>query len=216
MNSVFAKVSYLNQDLYNSVKKDADSKFGAESSYVKNLWTLKEYKKRGGKVKYSGEKPSKNKVSKQIEGEIDIASEIYDLVDEFESLAMAAEKKTLNKPFRTPGGPKKFSVYVKNDKGNVVKVNFGQPGMEIKRDNPERRKSFRARHKCENPGPRWKARYWSCKMWSSKPVSSIASENENEWDGETLWEQEDLIKDNPNLSTAEEIDCECYCENCSS
>lgn len=75
-------------------------------------------------------------------------------------------KVKLNKPFRTPDGPKKFSVYVKNDKGNVVKVNFGDPNMEIKRDNPARRKSFRARHHCDtNPGPKWKARYWSCKMW---------------------------------------------------
>ena len=57
------------------------------------------------------------------------------------------EKKTLNKPFRTPSGPKKFSVYVKNEKGNVVKVNFGDPNMEIKRDDPQRRKNFRARHK---------------------------------------------------------------------
>jgi len=74
-------------------------------------------------------------------------------------------KVKLNKPFRTPDGPKKFSVYVKNEKGNVVKVNFGDPNMEIKRDNPARRKSFRARHKCDTPGPKWKARYWSCKMW---------------------------------------------------
>lgn len=174
MNSVFAKVSYLNQDLYNSVKKDADSKFGNDSSYVKNLWTLKEYKKRGGKVKYSGDKPTKNKISKQIEGEIDIASEIYDLVDEFESLAMAAEKKTLNKPFRTPGGPKKFGVYVKNKNGNIVLVRFGDKNMEIKRDNPERRKSFRARHKCDEKKDKTKPSYWSCKMWSSKPVSDIA------------------------------------------
>jgi hypothetical protein len=71
----------------------------------------------------------------------------------------------LNKPFRTPDGPKKFSVYVKNEKGNVVKVNFGDPNMEIKKDDPARRKSFRARHKCDTPGPKWKARYWSCKNW---------------------------------------------------
>jgi len=75
------------------------------------------------------------------------------------------KKVTLNKPFRTPGGPKKFAVYTKNDKGNVVKVTFGDPNMEIKRDDPERRKSFRARHNCDNPGPKWKARYWSCKNW---------------------------------------------------
>jgi hypothetical protein len=75
------------------------------------------------------------------------------------------KKVTLNKPFRTPDGPKKFSVYVKNDKGNVVKVNFGDPNMKIKKNIPERRKSFRARHNCDNPGPKWKARYWSCKAW---------------------------------------------------
>ena len=74
-------------------------------------------------------------------------------------------KVKLGKPFRTPDGPKKMSVYVKNDKGNVVKVNFGDPNMEIKKDNPKRRKSFRARHNCDNPGPRWKARYWSCRAW---------------------------------------------------
>ena len=80
----------------------------------------------------------------------------------------------LNKPFRTPDGPKKFSVYVKNEKGNVVKVNFGDPNMEIRRDDPDRRKNFRARHQCDtNPGPKWKARYWSCKMWSSPKVSDL-------------------------------------------
>lgn len=73
--------------------------------------------------------------------------------------------KKLNKPFRTPSGPKKFSVYVKNEKGNIVKVNFGDPKMSIKRDNPERRKSFRARHNCDDPGPKTKARYWSCRQW---------------------------------------------------
>lgn len=86
-----------------------------------------------------------------------------------DGFVIAAEKGgrkvTLNKPFRTPDGPKKFSVYVKNEKGNVVKVNFGDPNMKIKKNIPERRKSFRARHNCDNPGPKWKARYWSCKAW---------------------------------------------------
>ena len=69
------------------------------------------------------------------------------------------------------GDKKKFKVYVKNDKGNVVKVNFGHKGkggkktMRIRKSNPKARKSFRARHNCDNPGPRWKARYWSCKKW---------------------------------------------------
>ena len=85
-----------------------------------------------------------------------------------------AEKKKgkapLNKPFRLPkGSKKKFGVYVKNDKGNVVMVKFGDPNMSIKRDNPNRRKAFRSRHSCDdNPGPKWKARYWSCRMWEAK------------------------------------------------
>lgn len=82
-----------------------------------------------------------------------------------EAAEYQGRKVNLGKPFRTPDGPKKFSVYVKNDKGNVVKVNFGDPNMEIKKDDPARRRSFRARHNCDNPGPRWKARYWSCKKW---------------------------------------------------
>ena len=99
-------------------------------------------------------------------------------VDE-ESWASEANKgKKLNKPFRTPKGPKKFSVYVKNEKGNVVKVNFGDPNMEIKRDDPNRRKNFRARHNCANPGPKTKARYWSCKMWSKKSVTNMTKGEE--------------------------------------
>jgi len=74
-------------------------------------------------------------------------------------------KVTLNKPFRTPSGPKKFAVYVKNESGNVVIVRFGDPNMKIKKNIPERRKSFRARHNCDNPGPKYKARYWACKSW---------------------------------------------------
>ena len=73
-------------------------------------------------------------------------------------------KVTLNKPTR--GDVKKFKVYVKDPKtGNVKKVNFGDPNMRIKKSNPKRRKSFRARHNCDNPGPKTKARYWSCKKW---------------------------------------------------
>jgi hypothetical protein len=70
------------------------------------------------------------------------------------------------------GDVKKSKVYVKNDKGKVVKVNFGFGGksahgkrMTIKKNNPARRKSFRARMNCDNPGPRWKARYWACRTW---------------------------------------------------
>jgi hypothetical protein len=105
----------------------------------------------------------------------------------------ANENKPLNKPFRTPKGPKKFSVYVKNEKGNVVKVNFGDPNMEIKRDDPKRRKAFRSRHNCDNAGPKWKARYWSCKMWSKKSVTNITKGSEEyEWDGETIFNREEV------------------------
>lgn len=72
-------------------------------------------------------------------------------------------KVALGKPMK--GDVKKSKVYVKGPKGNVVKVNFGDPNMKIKKSNPKRRKSFRARHNCDNPGPRWKARYWSCRAW---------------------------------------------------
>jgi hypothetical protein len=96
--------------------------------------------------------------------------------DDTRTASTKNEGKRLNKPFRTPGGPKKFSVYVKNKKGNVVKVNFGDPKRSIKRDNPNRRKNFRARHNCDSD-PRAKdrttAKYWSCKFWSNPSVSSL-------------------------------------------
>ena len=79
---------------------------------------------------------------------------------------------TLNKPFRTPGANKKFGVYTKNDSGNVVLVRFGDPNMEIKRDDPDRRKAFRSRHNCDSPGPKYKARYWSCRQWSTNKVEA--------------------------------------------
>ena len=70
----------------------------------------------------------------------------------------------LGKPMQ--GDVKKFKVYVRNPKtGKTIKVNFGDPNMRIKKSNPKRRKSFRARHNCSNPGPRTKARYWSCRKW---------------------------------------------------
>ena len=73
-------------------------------------------------------------------------------------------KVELNKPTR--GDVAKFKVYVKDPKtGNVKKVNFGDKTMRIKKSNPARRKSFRARHRCENPGPKTKARYWACRSW---------------------------------------------------
>lgn len=83
--------------------------------------------------------------------------------DELDEAEYQGRKVPLGKPMR--GDVKKFKVYVKNPKGNIVKVNFGDPDMKIKKSNPERRRSFRARHNCDNPGPRHKARYWSCRKW---------------------------------------------------
>ena len=110
----------------------------------------------------------------------DCAEDEYGWAEETDFIAIdesAAEyqgrKVKLNNPTRSDNPKKKTMVYVKNEKGNVVKVYFGDPNMSIKRDDPERRKNFRARHNCDNPGPKWKARYWSCKFWSKKPVSKL-------------------------------------------
>ena len=92
---------------------------------------------------------------------------------EKEAAEYKGRKVKLNRPMRSKG-PKKYKVYVRNEKGNVVKVEFGDPNMEIKRDDPARRKSFRARHNCDNPGPKYKARYWSCKFWEKgKTVTDL-------------------------------------------
>ena len=93
-----------------------------------------------------------------------------DCAEHFDHMIMEAEyqgkKVKLNDPIRTSENPKKkFKVYVKNEKGTVVVVRFGDPNMGINRDDPEARKSFRARHNCDNPGPKTKARYWSCFQW---------------------------------------------------
>jgi len=83
--------------------------------------------------------------------------------DDLEEAEYQGRKVPLGKPMA--GDVKKSKVYVRKPNGKVVKVNFGDKNMKIKKSNPNRRKSFRARHRCENPGPRWKARYWSCRAW---------------------------------------------------
>ena len=93
----------------------------------------------------------------------------FEFVNTLEEAEYQGRKVKLGKPMQ--GDVKKFKVYVKNPKGNVVKVNFGQGGgakgktMNIRKSNPKARKSFRARHNCDSPGPRHKARYWSCRKW---------------------------------------------------
>lgn len=100
-----------------------------------------------------------------VEEKVDTCCEACNEQLEITEAEYQGKKVTLNNPVR--GGTKKFYVFVKNEKGNVVKVSFGDPNMEIKRDDPARRKNFRARHNCDNPGPKWKARYWSCYQWRS-------------------------------------------------
>ena len=136
-------------DLWKQTKKE-------ETEY----WNLQDACWQGFKqvgMKKKGDKEVPNCVPEETDlnewGEVEEAAEYQ------------GRKVTLNKPFYTPDGPKKSSVYVNNEKGNVVKVNFGDPNMEIKVDDPGRRKNFRARHNCDSPGPKWKARYWSCKAW---------------------------------------------------
>ena len=125
-----------------------------------------------------------------------------------EAAEYQGKKVTLNKPFRTQGGPKKFAVYVQNESGRVVIVRFGDPNMEIKRDDPQRRKNFRSRHNCDSPGPKTKARYWSCRQWESGRKVE-ASEDElllyDEWmqnEGEIMEGIEEIIE-------AEASDCGC-------
>ena len=97
---------------------------------------------------------------------IDYICETCNLYEDLEitEAEYQGKKVKLNDPMRTPDGPKKFKVFVK-DGDKIKKVTFGDPNMEIKRDSPERIKSFRARHNCDNPGPKTKARYWSCFQW---------------------------------------------------
>jgi hypothetical protein len=149
------------------------------------------YKQVGGKMKNGKMVPNCVPVSEDIDSDDDVnygrvEPEEYDVEDEdmedfisfmrsyskelneggcpclFEAEYQGREVK-LGKPMA--GDVKKFKVYVKNPSGNVVKVNFGQKGVKIKKNNPDRRRSFRARHNCDSPGPRHKARYWSCRKW---------------------------------------------------
>ena len=112
----------------------------------------------------------------------------FEVIEEHdESRLLKAEyqgsKVNLNKPFRLKGENKKFGVYVKNDKGNIVQVKFGDPKMDIKRDSPDKRRNFRSRHNCDSPGPKHKARYWSCKMWSTSSVTDILGKiDKHIWD----------------------------------
>ena len=148
------------------------------------------YKQVGGKMKNGKMVPNCVPISEDINSDDDVnyglvEPEEYDVEDEdmvdFISFMRTYDKNLnegcqclreaeyqgrevqLGKPMQ--GDVKKFKVYVKNPAGNVVKVNFGQKGMKIRKSNPAARKSFRARMNCDSPGPRHKANYWSCRKW---------------------------------------------------
>ena len=103
-----------------------------------------------------------------------------DYLDEFGYVVNAElpPNAKLNKPFRTPGESKKFAVYVKSGDSTKI-VRFGDPNMEIKRDNKKARDAFRSRHNCSDPGPKDKPRYWSCKMWEAGKTVSDVTGNED-------------------------------------
>tara|TARA_R100001463_G_scaffold80099_4_gene134532 strand:- start:1219 stop:3591 length:2373 start_codon:yes stop_codon:yes gene_type:complete len=133
-----------------------------------------------------------------------------------EAAEYQGKKVTLNKPFRTQGGKKKFAVYVQNSSGRVVIVRFGDPNMEIKRDDPKRRKAFRDRHNCDTATDKTTPRYWSCRQWrGGKKVE--ASEDEyllyDEWmqnEGEIMEEYEQIIE-GEEVIEAKEGGCGCGC-----
>ena len=176
-----------NKKLYSSVKSRIKKKFKVWPSAYASAALVKAYKSAGGgyrNVKESIENPEYVLEGYTTGCEGQIIELHFGLKEAGATILGEAEyrgrKVSLGKPFRTPGGPKKFAVYVKKPNGNVVKVNFGHKGsggqktMKIKKSNAARRKSFRARHRCHSPGPRHKARYWSCRFgWPSSGKGAI-------------------------------------------
>ena len=173
------KMSEPTQDAFQELKDYAETSGGIDKEeFEKAAYLVKAMGKPHLKDKAEGmlddligsmDSDPRDKVIQVLARHIDLTF-LKNLLDEAE---YQGRKVKLGKPTR--GDVKKFKVYVKNPKGNVVKVNFGHGGtsakkagqktMKIKKSNPARRKSFRARHNCDNPGPRHKARYWSCRAW---------------------------------------------------
>jgi hypothetical protein len=105
----------------------------------------------------------------ELNEEFDVISEELQIINEAEH---RGKKVNLNKPFRTPGGPKKYAVYVKSKSGNVKKVTFGDPNMKVKGNSEKRRKSFAARHKCSQKKDKTTAGYWSCRSHRIKSLGN--------------------------------------------
>jgi hypothetical protein len=146
---------------------------------VRNLWL-------SGKIKLNEEDTLmvKSDLGKKvlIEGEVIYldAPFVYETETKEDILAEAKHRGknvNLNKPFRTPGGPKKFAVYVKSPGGNIKKVTFGDPNLKIKNKNKGAAKSFRARHKCDQKKDRTTAGYWSCNVGRYSKQLGLSSSN---------------------------------------
>jgi len=101
----------------------------------------------------------------------------YEGDEEIDEAEYRGRKVDLNKPFRTPGGPRKFAVYTKNESGNVIKLGFGEPGMRVNNNDPKKARSFQKRMRCHSPGPRWKAKWWSCNVARYRKLLGIKSSN---------------------------------------
>jgi len=176
-----------NKKLYNSVKSRIKKKFKVWPSAYASAALVKAYKAAGGG--YRNESIEIQNPEYVLEGYTTGCDgkivELHFSLKESGVIILGeakyrGRKVSLGKPFRTPGGPKKFSVYVKNPKGNVIKVNFGHKGtggqktMKIKKSNAERRRSFRARHKCHTAKDRTTPRYWSCRFgWPKSGKGAI-------------------------------------------
>jgi hypothetical protein len=176
-----------NKKLYSSVKSRIKKKFKVWPSAYASAALVKAYKAAGGG--YRNESITVENPEYVLEGyttgcEGQIIELHFGLKESGATILGEAEyrgrKVSLGKPFRTPGGPKKFAVYVKKPNGNVVKVNFGHKGsggqktMKIKKSNAARRKSFRARHRCHTAKDRTTPRYWSCRFgWPSSGKGAI-------------------------------------------
>jgi hypothetical protein len=114
----------------------------------------------------------------EFEGEtIYLDAPLYVMEEEINEAEYRGKNVDLGKPFRTPGGPKKFAVYVKSPKGNVKKVTFGDPGLRVKNANKKAAKSFRARHKCDQKKDRTTAGYWSCNVGRYAKQLGLSSSN---------------------------------------
>jgi hypothetical protein len=155
-----------------SIDNEAEGSYTTEKQILTRIRQIMYDRKLSGTESNAGELHKLKQQLKDIRSQqgvsegifhVDTKKEDMNMFDDLDEAKYQGREVPLGKPMA--GDVKKSKVYVRGPKGNVVKVNFGDKKMRIKKSNPNRRKSFRARHNCKNPGPRWKARYWSCRAW---------------------------------------------------